>query len=237
MNRKTIIILISLVVTTAVLSVFLFMKNKTTYVPGEINQPINQGEPIQAHFSCSNGDFIDAKFFNQDPRHVDLMLSDKRNISLPQAISADGARYANTDESFIFWNKGDSAFIEEAGKTTFTNCYVQKNISNATMANPASVNCGQKGGNLVIKNRPDGGQYGLCYFEDNKACEEWALIAGDCPLGGVKTTGFDTDAQMYCAWIGGKTTATKNAICTFLDGSSCPVDQLYVGTCNKKITK
>ena len=41
---------------------------------------------------------------------------------LLQAISASGARYANTDESFVFWTKGNTAFIEENHKTTFKDC-------------------------------------------------------------------------------------------------------------------
>jgi len=41
-----------------------------------------------------------------------------------QAISASGARYANTDESIVFWNKGDTAFIQEGDVTTYENCVV-----------------------------------------------------------------------------------------------------------------
>jgi len=101
------------------------------------------------------------------------------------------------------------------------------------IANPASVNCTDKGGTLAIQTDPNGGQYGLCFFEDNRACEEWALFRGECPVGGVKTTGFDTDAQKYCAWIGGSTFAVENAVCTFPDGSTCPDDALYAGTCHR----
>jgi uncharacterized protein len=35
------------------------------------------------------------------------------------------------------------------------------------LANPASVNCSQKGGALRMERRPDGGQYGVCVFADN----------------------------------------------------------------------
>ena len=105
--------------------------------------------------------------------------------------------------------------------------------STVQMANPASVNCKAVGGNLVIQTRGDGGQYGLCYFEDNRACEEWALMRGDCPIGGMKTTGFDTDAQKYCAWSGGSTFAVDNAVCIFKDGSQCPDENFYKGDCQK----
>ncbi|MFA7663016.1 MAG: transporter substrate-binding domain-containing protein [Patescibacteria group bacterium] len=101
----------------------------------------------------------------------------------------------------------------------------------AQLANPASTNCAKVGGNLVIQKRGDGGEYGLCYFEDNRACEEWALLRGDCPLGGRKTTGFDTIDQNYCAWSGGETLAVPDSVCTFKDGSTCPTIDFYNGTC------
>jgi len=99
------------------------------------------------------------------------------------------------------------------------------------LANPASVNCSKVGGNLVIQKRGDGGEYGLCYFEDNRACEEWALLRGDCPLGGVKTTGLDTIDQKYCAWSGGETLAVPQSICTFKDDSKCSTEEFYNGKC------
>jgi len=97
------------------------------------------------------------------------------------------------------------------------------------MANPASVNCTKVGGNLVIEKRGDSSEYGLCYFDDNRACEEWALFRGDCPVGGVKTTGFDTIDQKYCAWIGGQTLAVVNSVCTLKNGTKCSTEALYNG--------
>jgi len=102
------------------------------------------------------------------------------------------------------------------------------------LANPASVNCVKLGGQLIIQKRGDGGEYGLCQFEGNQACEEWALLKGACPIGGVRTTGFDTIGQKYCAWLGGSTLAAPNSVCTFKDGSSCPTIDLYNGTCSPK---
>ena len=52
--------------------------------------------------------------------------------------------------------------------------------------------------------RGDGGQYSVCYFADNKQCEEWALTQGDCPVGGVGVAGYNTLAARYCAITGGK---------------------------------
>ena len=46
----------------------------------------------------------------------------RRSENLLQSISADGGRYTNSDESFVFWSKGTGAFITESGKTTFNGC-------------------------------------------------------------------------------------------------------------------
>lgn len=109
--------------------------------------------------------------------------------------------------------------------------------SGVRLANPASENCLHVGGKLMIQQTPNGGQYGVCVFEDNRQCEEWALMRGECPVGGVKITGYDNQAEIYCAISGGQTTAVTNAICKFADGSECPVDQYFDGSCqsgNKK---
>lgn len=85
---------------------------------------------------------------------------------------------------------------------------------------------------LEIKKMGSGGEYGLCMFEDNQACEEWALMRGECPIGGVKTTGFDNIEQQYCAWLGGQTLAEANATCTLPNGKTCSDTDLYNGKCN-----
>lgn len=67
------------------------------------------GKPIaHAKFACAEGKVIDATFYN---RFVHLEFGWQKTLYLPQTISASGARYANSDESVVFWNKGDTAFI------------------------------------------------------------------------------------------------------------------------------
>jgi membrane-bound inhibitor of C-type lysozyme len=72
-------------------------------------------------FACKDGKSIDATFYADK---VDLKLSDGRSMSLPQTMSGSGIRYANADESLVFWSKGDTAFITEGGdeKETFSDC-------------------------------------------------------------------------------------------------------------------
>jgi membrane-bound inhibitor of C-type lysozyme len=81
---------------------------------------------IRAHFACADGKGVDATFVDGTHSSVALALSDGRKLTLPQARSASGARYATKDESVVFWNKGDTAFLEEAGKTTYDGCVASK---------------------------------------------------------------------------------------------------------------
>ena len=81
--------------------------------------PTNTGTYV-----CDEGKTIAAAFY-ADPSggKVSLVLSDGRKLLLHQTIAASGARYAS-DESFVFWNKGNTAFIEEGvdHRQTYTGC-------------------------------------------------------------------------------------------------------------------
>lgn len=70
-----------------------------------------------ATFACNLGKSIDAAFY---PDKVSLKLSDGRDLTLPQTMSGSGARYANSDESVVFWNKGNTAFLSEGADETPT---------------------------------------------------------------------------------------------------------------------
>jgi putative hemolysin len=78
----------------------------------------------------------------------------------------------------------------------------------------------------------------VCYFEDNRQCEEWALLRGDCPVGGLKVTGYITPAAQYCVITGGTYAITGNngaddeqGTCTLKDGTICDVWDYYNGAC------
>jgi alpha-N-acetylglucosaminidase len=80
------------------------------------------GGPIVGSFVCDGGKSIEAVFL-RTPSRVLLNLSDGRKIMLPQVESASGARYADHAASVVFWNKGRTAFIDEAaGAHTYTGC-------------------------------------------------------------------------------------------------------------------
>lgn len=54
------------------------------------------------------------------------------------------------------------------------------NKPNTQIANPASVNCIELGGELEIREN-ELGQYGVC-IKSGKECEEWKLFRGECRL-------------------------------------------------------
>jgi putative hemolysin len=110
--------------------------------------------------------------------------------------------------------------------------------SDSSTANPASENCAKQGGTVSIQKRGDGGEYGVCMFADNMQCEEWAMLNGDCPVGGIKVTGYVTPAAQYCAITGGTYAVTDNSntpnetgTCTFKAGTMCDAAAYYNGTC------
>lgn len=82
-------------------------------------------EPIsEVKYACADGKSIEATYYSEK---VELELSDGREMTLPQTVSGSGIRYANADESFVFWSKGDSAFATEGDPNTptFADCMEQ----------------------------------------------------------------------------------------------------------------
>ncbi|MFA6354359.1 MAG: MliC family protein [Candidatus Paceibacterota bacterium] len=89
----------------------------------------------QANYVCNGGGTIDATFYKGEAQPVKpgeppipsgmvkIILSDGRTFNLSQTISADGGRYANSDESFVFWSKGDGAMVlEDNIEKNYTGC-------------------------------------------------------------------------------------------------------------------
>lgn len=75
-------------------------------------------------FLCDEGKSIHALFYG---RAVQVQLPESPRMFLVQTISGSGVRYANTDESFVFWNKGDQALIMRDNQMdlSFKNCTIQ----------------------------------------------------------------------------------------------------------------
>ena len=136
-------------------------------------------------------------------------------------------------------------FVGGCASTSTNDNKATTDDSSVAIANPASENCVAVGGDIVLTDvEIDGekfGQYGVCEFEDNMQCEEWALMNGDCPEGGVKITGYVSKASIFCAITGGEYAMTslsgesfEQGTCTGKTGVECEVWDYYRGACSIK---
>lgn len=64
-------------------------------------------------YACEGGGQIHALFYDE---MVTITLSDGRTYNLPHVISGSGARYANEDESRVFWEKGAAVTYTEGNE-------------------------------------------------------------------------------------------------------------------------
>ena len=127
--KKTVIWVVVLAVIVVAVVIFFIMRAQTPA------QQSTVGQPITATYSCDAGKTISATYYQGQSKpatsaggppvpggSVALTLSDGRAMTLPQTISANGARYANADESVVFWNVGNGATLTENNQQTFTGC-------------------------------------------------------------------------------------------------------------------
>jgi membrane-bound inhibitor of C-type lysozyme len=90
-------------------------------------------------YSCAGGKSLTAEYVDGPARtasdgrpipggRVALTLADGKKLTLPQTLSGSGIRYANEGETFVFWSKGDTAFVEEGPNqaVTYKDCVGQK---------------------------------------------------------------------------------------------------------------
>jgi membrane-bound inhibitor of C-type lysozyme len=130
MNKIFIIIIVLVLVALGVGEIVLWQKVVQTNLSLlelkknlQTNTVNKSNNIISSFFNCQNQKTIQAIFFEDK---AELILSDNRNMLLLKAMSGSGARYTNTNESFVFWNKGDTAFIQEESIETFKDCIVSK---------------------------------------------------------------------------------------------------------------
>ena len=130
--KKNLIFIILIIV--LIISGILYLNNKDK----NLVTPNTSNFIDQVFYTCDDGKTIDASFYEGEITLVEpgeppipsgsvkIILSDGRDFDLPQTISASGIRYADSNESIIFWSKGDGAFIVENDEETYKNCFAVK---------------------------------------------------------------------------------------------------------------
>ena len=80
--------------------------------------------------SYSDGTTTVEATFDNDAKTVSFTQADVGSVTLPAAISGSGARYANADESIVFWEHQDVATITHNDETVFQGNLVTTDGSN-----------------------------------------------------------------------------------------------------------
>ncbi len=133
MKSKDILVSIAIIIVAVVLSIFLAHRkvNAPVSVDTAATQEQASGSGTTYTLACADGKSITATFHLPEDATVDVALSDGRSFTLGHAVSADGARYVNADESIVFWNKGVSAFLTEGDAQTYTDCHFDPTLEYA----------------------------------------------------------------------------------------------------------
>jgi len=107
------------------------------------------------------------------------------------------------------------------------------------MGNRASRYCAENGGVERILYGTDGGQYGVCFFDDGTACDSWAYFRGEC------TEGSQLEFSSFCREHGGymrrrRFTCDGCETNMFywncgIDGYWCDENSYYEGECDYQL--
>lgn len=134
--------LIIIVILIIIVLLLILAANGTSSLPPTTSESTASStvQTVMANYTCDDGKSIAATYQNATTatttgNSVQFVLSDGRQMTLAQTISADGARYSNGNpqvaqgqpgaETFVFWSKGNGAFVQENGTTTYDNCVTQ----------------------------------------------------------------------------------------------------------------
>ena len=104
--------------------VILMMSSRPDADPNEMS---GANEPVlinQSNYLCRDNKSIDVSYYETEATTTipqgpmldglaEVSLSDGRQYTIRQTVSADGVRYATASEDFVFWSKGNGALVLE----------------------------------------------------------------------------------------------------------------------------
>jgi membrane-bound inhibitor of C-type lysozyme len=107
--RNTGKIIVTIIIVILIVVAIVWAVGSTKSAPVAIQTQVENPIATVA-YACNDNKTIDATFYIGSST---VALSDGRTMSLSQATSADGTRYTNSDESFVFWSMGKGALVLE----------------------------------------------------------------------------------------------------------------------------
>lgn len=160
------LIFVALIIILILGSLYIFLSPSTVVPVVVVPAVVDQSPKVTgvASFICNEGKTIAASFYEKTATAtpstpqveppvpqggVNILLSDTRTFDLPQTISADGTRYANQGDAFVFWNKGNGVLILENGvEANYKGCVL---IAPSDVEAKLSVPYADQGGTFSIR--------------------------------------------------------------------------------------
>ena len=98
--------------------------------PAPHSLTVTGGAPIA--YQCANDQKVQVSYYalsDDSLNFIKLALPDGKDYTLPQVVSASGARYTDEHEA-VWWNKGSEGFVEVRGEqgewqSAYTDCKQQ----------------------------------------------------------------------------------------------------------------
>lgn len=99
-------------------------ENYIKFTEPEVNSILSKfcRQVKKVSYRCANEAQITA-YYDEKNDNVTVYLSNNSNYTLPHILSASGIKYANNDETLIFWSKGSEAFFMDNNVKTFDRCF------------------------------------------------------------------------------------------------------------------
>lgn len=142
-----------------------------------------------------------------------------------------------TCAEYVYYDRG--CFVPSSPPTAYVGLTDDEDVGNPLivgMGDPSAANCEEKGYTTETLYSTDGGQYGLCLFGDDKACDTWAYYREECDES-------NPILSSYCEENGGELTSrsvdwgtvegvspAEYQVCT-IDGMECVENDYYSNNC------
>lgn len=86
---------------------------RSTQASTNLDPVVERGESFR--YRCEGGQIIKATYYSLNDHSlsfVRIQLPDGRRLTLPEVMSASGARFSS-DQDVIWWIKGNSGFVQQ----------------------------------------------------------------------------------------------------------------------------